>query len=61
MKGGDIINMFSDFYKEIKNAHVIEGMTGVADDQELTSIRVGIAVVLSINEILKNRDLDLKG
>ena len=60
MKGSDIINMFMDFYKEVKHAEIVERNIGGASDDETTAICVGIAATLSVNEILKNIIADMK-
>lgn len=60
METRDVIRMFSDYYKEIRDGQVVEGKMGLCNDPELTSVQVGMALAVTVNEILKTIYLELK-
>ena len=52
-KESRIMNLFCDYYDELKDSHLVEGCTGVLDPDELTPILVGIATTFTINKLLE--------
>lgn len=48
-----IMHIYTDFYDELTNSHLVEGCTGISDPNELQVVIAGIASTLTINKILK--------
>lgn len=48
-----IMNIFIDFYDELKDSHLIQGCTDITDPNEVQIVIAGIASTLTINKILK--------
>lgn len=52
-KEARIMNLFIDYYDELKDSHLTEGCAGVADPNEVNTINTGIATALTINKLLE--------
>lgn len=59
MRGKDVIEMFTDYFNEISDGHVVEGKLG-AIGNDLTTIQIGMTLALCVNEIVKSIVLDLE-
>lgn len=55
-KESRIMNLFIDYYDELKDSHLIEGCAGVADPGEVNLINVGIATAFTINKLLEEEN-----
>lgn len=52
-KESRIMNLFCDYYDELKDSHLVEGCTGICDPEELAPVISGIATAFTINKLLE--------